>query len=132
MRLRNDVRGHHLANSLPGRRPGVDRDTDSSDIASHNRGDQAGIDLLPTNETNVCSFHHGVSRFDHRYQSTTFNHSECFWHNIVLCALCFVLCALCFVLVSTGTNKVPSTKHSAQRTSPGANESGLVCGHRDE
>jgi hypothetical protein len=90
MRLRNDVRRYNFAYALPCRRTRIDRTADRGDITSHDRSDEAGVDLFPTDQTNVRSFHHCISRFDHRYQSATFNHSECFWHQPTPLSLLFV------------------------------------------
>jgi hypothetical protein len=98
------MRGDNFANPLPCSRSGVNSGSDRGDVTADDRRDQTSIDLFPANETNVGGLHHCVSRFDHRHQSATFNHSECFWHK---------LCPLCFVLGLT-TNKVPSTKYKAQ------------------
>jgi hypothetical protein len=86
------MRRNNFADSLPCRGAGVNRGTNCRDVAAHDGSDQTSVDLFPTDETNVRGFHHRVSRFDHRDQPTTFNQSECFWHDIVLCSLCFVLC----------------------------------------
>jgi hypothetical protein len=72
---------NNFAYSLPCRRAGINSGTDRPDVAAHNRRYQTSVDLFPTDETNVRGFHHRVSRFDHRHQSATFNHSECFWHD---------------------------------------------------
>jgi hypothetical protein len=69
-----------LADSLPGGSAGIDCSTHSGNIAPHDRSHEAGIDLFPTDKANIRGFDHRVGSFNHRHETTTFNHSECFRH----------------------------------------------------
>src|SRR4051812_47627210 len=80
MELSDHVGGNYFTDSLACGGARVDRTANSSDVATHNRGHETGVDLFPTNETNIRSFHHRVGSLDHGHESTTFNHSECFRH----------------------------------------------------
>jgi len=80
MWLRDHVCGHYLANSLSGCGAGINRTTNSRNIATHDGRHETSVDLLPADETNIRSFHHRVSGFDHCHEATTFDHSECFRH----------------------------------------------------
>jgi hypothetical protein len=80
------MRRDDLANSLARRRPGIDCTPDCRYVSTHNRGDETSVDLFPTDEANIRRLNHRVSRFDHRHQPTTFDHSECFRHaSLLLC-----------------------------------------------
>jgi len=71
---------HYLADSLSGRSARINRAANSRNIATHDCRHETSVDLFPADEANIRSFHHRVSGFDHRYEATTFNHSECFRH----------------------------------------------------
>jgi hypothetical protein len=75
MGLRNYVGRDHFTDSLSCSSAGVNSASDRSDVSAHDRRHQAGVDLFPANETNVRRFHHRIGSFDHRHQSTAFNHS---------------------------------------------------------
>jgi hypothetical protein len=75
MGLRDDVGSYNFADSITGGRTGINRATNSGNIATHDRGHETGVDLLPTDETHIRAFHHRISGFDHRHQATTFDHS---------------------------------------------------------
>ena len=49
-----------------------------TDITTHDRGDQSGIDLLPTDKHDVRSLDHRVGGFNHADQSARFDHADCF------------------------------------------------------
>jgi hypothetical protein len=49
-------------------------------VASYNRGNESGIDLLIADEMHICRFDHRVSRFDHCHETSAFHHSERFFH----------------------------------------------------
>src|ERR1051325_2207615 len=82
MRTRNHVPADQLAYAARGRRTGVCRGFYGCHIAAHNRRNKTGADLFVTYQSNVCGFHHGISRFDHCDQSLGFNHAECFLHSV--------------------------------------------------
>src|SRR5215217_3525149 len=82
MWLRDDVRCNDLADSLARGGACIHRTPDSGYVATHDRGHEPGVDLFPTDETNVRGFYHGVSGFDHRYEAAAFHHSECFRHQL--------------------------------------------------
>jgi hypothetical protein len=84
MGLRDHVRSHYFTDSFACRSAGVDCRANRSNVAAHDRGYQSGIDLFPTDQTNVGSFDHRVRGFDHRDQTATFNQSECFRHQRLL------------------------------------------------
>jgi hypothetical protein len=75
------MRRDDLADSLPGGSAGIDGTTHSRNISTYDRGHQARIDLLPTDETDICGFDHRVRSLNHRHEPTTFDHSECFRHS---------------------------------------------------
>jgi hypothetical protein len=74
------MRRHDFANSLTGRSARIDCTTNRRYVSTHNRGDQTGVDLFPADEPNVRRLNSSVSRFDHRDQPATLDHSECFRH----------------------------------------------------
>jgi hypothetical protein len=80
MWLSDHVRGYDFADSLSSSSARIDSTFDGSDIATHDGGYEAGVDLFPTDEANVSALHHRIGGFNHRHQATAFNHSECFRH----------------------------------------------------
>ena len=65
-----------FADPACGRRAGVGRGFDRSDVASHDGGHEAGIDFLPANEDDVRGLDHRVGRFNHADQPAGLHHSE--------------------------------------------------------
>src|SRR5215204_136431 len=82
MWLRDHVCCHDLADSLSRGSAGVDSTTNRSDVATHDGGHEAGVDLLPADEANVRGLHHRIGGFNHCHQATAFDHSECFRHQL--------------------------------------------------
>ena len=58
-----------------------------ADVTSDNRGDQAGVDLLPADEHDVRGLHHRVGGLDHAHESARFDHAERF---AAVCLRCHV------------------------------------------
>ena len=75
-RTRDDVDADQLADAARGGGAGVGRGLHGADVAADDRGDQAGIDLLPADEDDVRGLHHRVGRFDHADQAARFDHAE--------------------------------------------------------
>ncbi len=71
----NDVRGHDFTDFAARGCAGVDRSFDGANLAAHDCGYQAGVDLFPADQHHVCGFHRGVRGFNHRDQAAAFNHS---------------------------------------------------------
>jgi hypothetical protein len=76
------MRRHDLADSLAGGSARVNSATHGGNISTHDRGHQACIDLLPPDEANIRRFDHCVRSLDHRHETSTFDHSECFRHQL--------------------------------------------------
>ena len=49
-----------------------------SHVTSNDRGDEAGVDLLPPDEGDVGGLDHRIDGFDHADEPSRFNHSESF------------------------------------------------------
>ena len=81
MELRDNMGRDNFADTLSGRRTSVNSTTNGRDVATYDRSHETGIDLFPTDEANVSRFHHCVGGFNHRHQTTTFDHSQCFCHS---------------------------------------------------
>src|SRR5215213_1193101 len=82
MRLRDHVRCYDFAHSLSCGSAGVYSTTNSSNIATHDGGHEASVDLFPADEAHIRGFHHRIGGLDHRDQATAFDHSECFRHQL--------------------------------------------------
>jgi hypothetical protein len=72
----------YFADAFSGCSARVNCTSNSGDISTHDRGHQTGIDLFPADETNVRRFYHCVGSFNHRHETTTFDHSQCFRHQL--------------------------------------------------
>jgi hypothetical protein len=72
---------NHFPDSSSGSGTGINCTPNGSNITAHDRGHQTCIDLLPTNQANICSLYHCISGLDHCHESTTFDHSKCFRHS---------------------------------------------------
>ena len=66
-----------LADATRGGGARVGGGLDRSDVATDDRGDEAGIDFLPANEHDVRGLDHGVGGLDHADQAAGFDHAEC-------------------------------------------------------
>src|SRR5215213_1421402 len=102
MWLRDDVSRDDLADSLAGGSAGVDCTSYRGNVPTHDRSYQTSIDLLPTYETDIRGFDHRVSSFNHRHQATTFDHSECFRHQLPPVGR---------IVTKTGHNKAQKAQH---------------------
>ena len=63
---------------------GVDSTTDRRNIAADDRRHEAGVDLFPADEAHIRGFHHRIGGFNHRHQTTAFDHSKCFRHAAIV------------------------------------------------
>jgi hypothetical protein len=80
MRLWNHVSSNNLTDLSAGGSSSINGSAHGSNVTSHDRGYQSGVNLFPADEAHVRSFDHCVCCFDHRYQTHAFNHAECFCH----------------------------------------------------
>jgi len=78
------MRRHDFADSLTCRSTGVDGTTNSRNIATHDGSNEASIDLFPADEAHIRRFHHRIGGFNHRHQTTAFDHSKCFRHAAIV------------------------------------------------
>src|SRR5438874_5778536 len=74
--MRDDVDADELADAAGGGGAGVGRGFHRSDIASDDRGHQAGIDFLPADEHDVGRLHHRVGGFNHPDEPARLDHAE--------------------------------------------------------
>jgi hypothetical protein len=70
------VDANQLADAPRGGGAGVGRRLHRSDVAADDRGDEAGVDLLPADEDDVGGLHHRVGRFDHADEAARLDHAE--------------------------------------------------------
>jgi hypothetical protein len=61
---------------------GVNGSFDGANFAAHDRCDQAGVDLFPADQHDIGGLNRRISRFNHRDQAATFDHSQSFSFHI--------------------------------------------------
>jgi hypothetical protein len=71
----NDMGSDNFADSTSSCRAGIDRASYRCDLAPYDCGDQTCVDFLVSNQLDVGSLDHRVSRFNHRDQASAFNHT---------------------------------------------------------
>ena len=67
-----------LTDATGGGRACIGRRLDGTDIPANDRGDEPGINFLPSHKHDVRGLHHRVRGLDHADQPASFDHADCF------------------------------------------------------